>query len=182
MVRWAALSVLALGGTAACGPEAPPPESEQTAARIAAEAPAGAAVAAVDGQVVVWKSPTCGCCQGWIEHMEEAGYEVEAHDVGYDVLARKKTELGIPSDLGSCHTGSAGGYSIEGHVPASVIARLLEERPEDIRGLAVPGMPTGSPGMEGPNARPYDVIAIRKDGSRVVYESVYPGQDASETR
>lgn len=135
---------------------------------------ADAAVAAADGQVVVYKSPTCGCCGGWVDHMRESGYDVATVDVQeYAALAAKKAEHGVPNDLGSCHTAVVDGYTVEGHVPASVIAKLLRERP-DIRGIAVPGMPVGSPGMEGPNPQPYDVIAFRQDGSRVVYESVYP--------
>lgn len=137
---------------------------------IAAEA----AVAAVDGEVVVYKSPTCGCCSGWVDHMREQGYDVETVDIeDYAALAAKKTEHGVPNDLGSCHTAVVDGYTVEGHVPASVVARLVKERP-DIQGIAVPGMPIGSPGMEGPNPQAYDVIAFRQDGSRAVYESVYP--------
>ncbi|MBW3552935.1 MAG: DUF411 domain-containing protein [Gemmatimonadetes bacterium] len=164
--------VLVLAGTAlvACGGEAPAAERTQLA------------TAAGDADVVVYKSPTCGCCNGWIEHMREAGFEVEPVDVGYGELGQRKTEAGIPHDLGSCHTATAGAYSVEGHVPAATVARLLKERPEDVRGIAVPGMPTGSPGMEGPNPQPYDVIAIRKDGSRFVYETVYPTQPDSDTR
>lgn len=143
---------------------------------------AQAEVAAADADVVVYKSPTCGCCGAWVDHMRDAGYEVETVDVDYGTLSRKKEEHGVPSDLGSCHTAVVEGYTVEGHVPADVIARLIAERPSDIRGIAVPGMPVGSPGMEGPNPQPYDVVAIREDGSRAVYETVYPGQPASETR
>jgi hypothetical protein len=92
---------------------------------------------------------------------------------GYDALVQKKREHGVDWDLGSCHTTLVGGYVVEGHVPAHVIARLLEERP-DIRGIAVPGMPIGSPGREGPNARPYHVIAIGHDGARTLFETVDP--------
>jgi hypothetical protein len=137
-----------------------------------------AAVDAADADVVVYKSPTCGCCSGWVEHMRESGYDVATVDLeDYDDLARTKAEHGVPNDLGSCHTAVVDGYTVEGHVPAAVVAKLLEERP-DVRGIAVPGMPIGSPGMEGPNPQPYDVIAFRRDGSRVVYESVYPASDA----
>lgn len=164
--------VLALAGTAlaACGGEAPAAETGRVAK------------AAGDADVVVYKSPTCGCCTGWVDHMRESGFEVEAVDVDYGQLAERKTEAGIPQDLGSCHTAMAEGYSVEGHVPAETVARLLAERPEDVRGIAVPGMPIGSPGMEGPNPQPYDVIAIRKDGSRYVFETVYPVQGSSDTR
>ncbi len=133
-----------------------------------------AAVAASDAEMVVYKSPTCGCCNAWIDHVREAGYEVEAVDVEqYAALAATKEEEGVPGDLGSCHTAVIEGYTIEGHVPAEVIARLLEERP-DIKGLSVPGMPIGSPGMEGENPEPYDVIAFTEDGRREVYERVDP--------
>lgn len=150
-----------------------------------ADAPAGesAALAAADADMVVYKSPACGCCNGWIEHMREEGYDLDAVDiVDYAPMARKKAELGVPNDLGSCHTARIGGYTVEGHVPAAVVARLLRERPEDIVGISAPGMPIGSPGMEGPNPQPYDVIAFREDGSRVVYESIYPGQPSSDAR
>jgi hypothetical protein len=124
--------------------------------------------------MVVYKSPACGCCDLWVDHAEEHGFSVAAVDiVQYDALLDKKREYGVDMDLGSCHTTLVGGYVVEGHVPAPVIQRLLHERP-DIRGLAVPGMPIGSPGMEGPNPRSYDVIAIARDGSRSVYETVDP--------
>lgn len=127
-----------------------------------------------DADMVVYKSPTCGCCDLWVDHAEEHGLSVEAIDiVEYDELVATKREHGVDMDLGSCHTTLVGGYVVEGHVPAQVIRRLLDERP-DIRGLAVPGMPIGSPGMEGPGARPYQVIAIGTDGSRSVYETVDP--------
>jgi hypothetical protein len=125
-------------------------------------------------EMVVYKSPTCGCCDLWVDHAEAHGYNVEAIDiVEYDALVAKKREHGIDMDLGSCHTTLVGGYVVEGHVPADVIDRLLAERP-DIHGIAVPGMPIGSPGMEGPGARPYQVIAIGHDGARSVYQTVDP--------
>lgn len=139
-----------------------------------ASTPQSAVATAGDADMVVYKSPTCGCCNGWIEHLREAGYDVDAVDVDqYAELAATKEERGVPGDLGSCHTAVIEGYTIEGHVPAEVIARLLEERP-DIEGLSVPGMPVGSPGMEGPNPEPYDVIAFTEDGRREVYERVDP--------
>ncbi len=101
-----------------------------------------------DPQVVqVYKSRTCGCCQKWVEHVRSRGYQVTVSDVP-DVTPVKR-QLGVPSGASSCHTAVVGGYFIEGHVPAEDIARLLAEHP-DIAGLAVPGMPMGSPGMEGP--------------------------------
>lgn len=121
--------------------------------------------------VEVWKDPNCGCCGDWITHLEGNGFSVRIHDVG-NTAARKR--LGIPEKLGSCHTALVGGYAIEGHVPAREIHRLLKEKPQAI-GLTVPGMPVGSPGMDGPayggRLDPYDVLLITKDGSTRSYQS-----------
>jgi hypothetical protein len=157
-----AVAALAMG-VAACNGT---PEANAAATLRAAE---------LEGfDMVVYKSPTCGCCDLWVDHAEEHGFSVAAVDiVEYDALLGKKREYGVDMDLGSCHTALVGGYVVEGHVPAPVIQRLLDERP-DIHGLAVPGMPIGSPGMEGPHPRPYHVIAIARDGSRSVYETVEP--------
>lgn len=119
--------------------------------------------------VEVWKSVTCGCCKDWVRHLEANGFAVRAHDVEEPALHRAK--LGIPDHLGSCHTARVGGYALEGHVPAREIRRLLAERPDAV-GLAVPAMPIGSPGMDGPEygARkdPYDVLlVVRGAGPRV---------------
>ena len=124
------------------------------------------AVKAAD--VVVYKSPTCGCCSKWVEHMENNGYSVEVHDV--QNVNPIKDKLGIPGRLRSCHTAKVGDYLIEGHVPASDIAQLLKTKP-DIAGLATPGMPMGSPGMEGPRKVPYDVMSFTDNGSSAVYSS-----------
>jgi hypothetical protein len=105
--------------------------------------------------VTVWKDPGCSCCTAWIEHLRRHGHEVTAIDA--TDLHVIKTRLGVPAELASCHTAEVAGYVIEGHVPAQAIARLLAERP-DARGLAVPGMPVGSPGMEGGTPEAYDVI------------------------
>lgn len=119
----------------------------------------------------VWTGPGCGCCHDWVEHLRANGFEVTKHDGG-NSQARKR--LGMPVDYGSCHTGEAAGYAIEGHVPAREIHRLLEERPDAI-GLSVPAMPRGSPGMDGPaygNVHdPYDVLLVHRDGSTSVYQS-----------
>ena len=133
-------------------------------------ADAGGAVAGA-AEMVVYKSPTCGCCNGWVEHMRAAGFAVRAENVS-DMHAVKVRE-GIPLELSSCHTSVLGGYVFEGHIPAPVIQRFLDEAP-DLVGLTVPGMPIGSPGMEGPNPVPYEVIALGRDGSRTVYETVRP--------
>jgi hypothetical protein len=124
--------------------------------------------AAAKETVVVYKSPTCGCCKGWVKHLRENGYQVEVHEQ-YNVTPVKE-RLGVPRSLRSCHTAQVGGYVIEGHVPASDIQRLLKERPA-IDGLAAPGMPMGSPGMEGPRRDPYDVIAYTRGGGTRVYAS-----------
>lgn len=118
--------------------------------------------------VKVFKSPTCGCCAQWIEHLRAAGFEVEVED-SYE-MAQVKAEAGIPIALQSCHTAMIDDYVFEGHVPVETIARFMKERP-DVRGLAVPGMPVGSQGMEmGGRVDPYDVIAF--DGvTTSVYES-----------
>ncbi len=96
-------------------------------------------------QMVVYKSPTCGCCGAWIDHVKDSGFEVEVHEV-FD-LAPIKAKAGVPGEMESCHTAMIDGYVVEGHVPADDIKRLLVERP-DAQGIAVPGMPIGSPGME----------------------------------
>jgi hypothetical protein len=107
-------------------------------------------------EVAVYKSPTCGCCKDWVSHLQSQGFSVVTHDV-VDMGAIK-AKNGVPASLTSCHTATVGGYAIEGHVPADLILRILEERPA-ITGLAVPGMPGGSPGMESAPKVPYDVIA-----------------------
>jgi hypothetical protein len=119
--------------------------------------------------VELWKSPSCGCCSGWMKHMQTAGYAVNAHNVEQDVLSRIKRQAGLSEDLHSCHTAKIGGYMIEGHVPAKDIARLLLEKPDAI-GLAVPNMPMGSPGMNfGTEKEPYEVLLVKKDGSTEVF-------------
>lgn len=116
--------------------------------------------------IVVYKSPTCGCCKAWVEHLRQNGFTVAVHDRrNMDPLKR---EMGVPGRLQSCHTAQAGGYVIEGHVPAADIARLLREK-RPVKGLAAPGMPQGSPGMEGPRSDPYEVLAFQSDGSTSVY-------------
>ncbi len=115
----------------------------------------------------------CGCCREWVKHIEASGYQTSITYVAPDVLNQHKQAAGLKPEHTSCHTGKIGGYVIEGHVPAKEIARLLRERP-DALGLAVPGMPYGSPGM-GPasEAEPYQVLLVKKDGSTAIYAS-YP--------
>jgi hypothetical protein len=116
--------------------------------------------------VVVYKSPTCGCCKLWAQHLQANGFKVRTVDL-VDVSPIKESN-GVPPALGSCHTAKVGGYVIEGHVPASDIQRLLKERPK-VTGLAVPGMPAGSPGMEGPMRERYEVLTFDKAGRTTVY-------------
>ncbi len=184
-MRYHALIALAATVMIGCGPT---PEDAPAAGEAGAEVGAEvgseqlALASSSDADFVVYKSPTCGCCNGWIDHLREAGYTVEAVDIpGYQDLQDRKIAAGVPGDLGSCHTATIEGYTIEGHVPAESIERLLRERP-DIKGLAVPGMPNGSPGMPGPNPQPYDVIAFTEDGARTVFETVDPVQPRSDTR
>lgn len=120
-------------------------------------------------EISVYKSPTCGCCKSWIAHLEANGFEVTAHDVE-DVNVIKRQQ-GLDPRLSSCHTAIIGDYVIEGHVPADDIKRLLATSGE-IKGLAVPGMPVGSPGMEQGNRHdPYDVIAFDKNGELSIFNS-----------
>jgi hypothetical protein len=114
----------------------------------------------------VYKSATCGCCEEWVKHLRANGFKVEPHNVANPSDTREK--MGMPDHLGSCHT-VVDGYAIEGHVPAAEIRRLLAAKPK-ARGLAVPSMPPGSPGMEGPRKAAYDVYLVLPDGSSRVYQ------------
>ena len=118
--------------------------------------------------IVVYKSPSCGCCGKWVDHLQANGFSVEVKN--QRDMRPVKQHFGIEGKLQSCHTGVVDGYLIEGHVPAEDIQRLLRERPA-VRGLAVPGMPMGSPGMEGPRSQPYDVLAFDDDGKTSRYSS-----------
>jgi hypothetical protein len=128
-------------------------------------------VAAPLPKMQVWKDPGCGCCKDWIAVLQKDGFAIEAFDSG-NVAARKR--LGLADKYGSCHTALIGGYVVEGHVPARDIRRLLAEKPAAI-GIAVPGMPVGSPGMDGPEYKgrkdPYDVVLVMKDGTARVWAS-----------
>jgi len=126
---------------------------------------AGSALAARES-VDVYKSAGCGCCGEWIRHMRANGFEVRAYDVPEPGEYRRR--YGVPQALGSCHTAVVGGYAIEGHVPAREIKRLLAERPR-AQGLAVPGMPAGSPGMESPRSHPFEVLLFQRDGQYEAY-------------
>lgn len=133
---------------------------------LAATALVRAPAAPAGPTVTVYKSPTCGCCGKWIAHLQAAGFTVVAHDT--DDVSAVRSSMGVPFRLGSCHTARVGNYVIEGHVPADLITKILTEHPA-ITGLAVPGMVTGSPGMEGPGAQPYDVVAWDRAGKTSVY-------------
>jgi hypothetical protein len=134
----------------------------------------GAPAMANDGAmptIEVWKSATCQCCGNWVKHLEANGFTVKVNATEPGALARLKREAGIGDKLASCHTAKIDGYVIEGHVPGTDIKRLVAEHP-DATGLAVPGMPIGSPGMEqGAEAEPYDVLLIKKDGTTEVFAS-----------
>lgn len=124
------------------------------------------------GSIHVLKSASCGCCVAWMKHMSESGFAVTAENVPMADLISAKTDAGLPAEQASCHTARIDGYVIEGHVPASDVKRLLAERPDAI-GLAVPGMPYGSPGMgePGPDADPYDVNLVRRSGTIETFAS-----------
>jgi hypothetical protein len=129
--------------------------------------------AAASPTLEVWKMRSCPCCAGWAERFEAAGFPTRIQEV--DDVGAVRAAAGVPADLGGCHTSKVAGYVIEGHVPVAAVQRLLAERPA-ILGLAVPGMPLGSPGMEieGEKAEPYEVIAFAADGSRSVFMEVRP--------
>ena len=117
-------------------------------------------------EVVVYKSATCGCCTKWADHLRDAGFSVTTQDVAN--LSSVKLSHGVEREFASCHTALVDGYVVEGHVPADVVQRLLEERPAVV-GLTVPGMPIGSPGMEGPNPEPYEILTFDSEGRTEVY-------------
>ena len=121
----------------------------------------------------VYKTQACGCCGLWVDHLGAAGFEVTVEDLSNADLAAVKQRHGIPVELSSCHTALAGGYVLEGHIPAEVIKSFLEAAPE-VKGITVPGMPIGSPGMEGAYPRPYDVIAFDGKGNRTVFQHIDP--------
>lgn len=145
---------------------------------MAALPPLARAAAPQGTPVEMWKDPSCGCCQDWVDHMQANGFSVTVHETG-NTGARAR--LGLPQKLGSCHTALVGGYVLEGHVPASDVRKLLQLKPKAL-GLAVPGMPVGSPGMDGPvygNRRdPYDVLLVARDGSTKVFSSYHRGPKA----
>lgn len=125
------------------------------------------ASSAFAAEMTLYKSPYCGCCKAWAKQVKKAGFEIKVIEQANNNQLRKAN--GITADLASCHTATIGGYVIEGHVPIADIQRLLKDKPA-ITGLAVPGMPASSPGMDVPNnTDPYQVIAFSKDGTKSVY-------------
>lgn len=138
--------------------------------------PLGAPAASPKDRVSVWKTPNCGCCGEWVSHLRSNGFDVVTHDV--KDTAPMRQNLGLAEKFGSCHTGLLGIYVLEGHVPAKEMRRLLREKPQAL-GLAVPGMPVGSPGMEMGNASDaFDVLLVLKDGNSRVYQS-YPQKSST---
>lgn len=119
--------------------------------------------------VTVYKTPTCGCCALWVKHLEQHGFATKVTDM--ESVDEVKATYNVPRQARSCHTAVVDGYAIEGHVPAGDVQRLLKERPRGVAGLAVPGMPIGSPGMEvqGVTAQQYNVLAFDKGGQTTVF-------------
>lgn len=150
------------------------PVLRRTSLAVAASLMMSGMALAASGHVEVLSTNGCGCCIAWTKHLEENGYTAEIENLPMADLWQRKLEAGLTDGLTSCHTGMIEGYVIEGHVPAREIDRLLAERP-DALGLTVPNMPYGSPGMgePGPDADPYDVLLVKRDGTTEVFAS-YP--------
>ncbi len=151
----AAAAVLALG---ASGPlEAQKPAAAKTVQKAAPVA------------AKVYLTPTCGCCSKWADHMKAAGFALERETLPQAEFEKVAPRQKVPANLRSCHTAVIGKYVIEGHVPADVVRQLLKEAPPAVIGLSAPNMPIGSPGMEGPGAKPYPIMAFKADGSSYEY-------------
>ena len=163
-----ATTVLLLGATLSLGACAKQASAPERAAEVTAETTAVPAPTQALPLVVVHKSPSCGCCGLWVDHMRQAGFQVEVRDE--DNVNPVKERVGVPYGKGACHTAEVAGYFIEGHVPATDVKRLLVEKP-DAKGLVLPGMPMGSPGMEMPDghAEPYTVELVRRDGTTAAF-------------
>jgi hypothetical protein len=129
------------------------------------------ATAADPPLVEVWKTPACGCCKIWVRHLEEAGFRVKVTDM--DDVTPIKQQFKVPPQLSSCHTARVGGYTVEGHVPADDIVRMLKTKAK-VTGIYVPGMPIGSPGMEGPYGEEYEVLALDATGRTSVFSTHKP--------
>ena len=147
--------LLAVGVSAPLQAQKPaPPKPAPKAAPVAAK---------------VYLTPTCGCCSKWVDHMKAAGFDTASSVMVQAELDKIAPRQKVPESLRSCHTAVVGKYVIEGHVPADVVRQLLKEAPATVVGLSAPNMPVGSPGMEGPNARPYSIMAFKADGSSYQY-------------
>lgn len=125
------------------------------------------AAASEKTEVVVYKTRSCGCCNKWVEHLRDNDFDVVVNVVSETTSAR--TQAGVPPEMASCHTAIVGDYWVEGHVPADLIRKMLTEQPEGIRGIAVPGMPQGSPGMESPNPSTYKILSVDDKGEVEVF-------------
>jgi len=154
-------TILATLSLAGCGVDSPGDKAPQGVAASPAESTALPTL-------IVHKSESCGCCVAWVDHMKRAGFNADVRNV--DNMEPIKRSVGIPAEMGSCHTAQVGRYFVEGHVPAEDVKRLLTEHP-DAKGLTVPRMPVGSPGMEIPSGKvePYDVLLVANDGTTSVY-------------
>lgn len=146
-----------------------------TAASLGAAPIAQTTTPANGPQVSIYKTPTCGCCAKWVDHLKHAGFQTTVTDMPQESLNAVKTKHKVPAAVHSCHTALVDGYVVEGHVPASEVKRLLKEKPKVV-GLAVPGMPLGSPGMEvsGVTAQPYDVLTFDAQGKTKVFATIKP--------
>jgi hypothetical protein len=169
-------ALMAAGAIAALGcsqsKAGTPPATQQASTQgLAAHATATATLApGTPGTPIrVYKDAGCGCCKAWVQHMRDNGFQVTAIDEPARVLDSIKTSHGITDATASCHTAEVGNYVIEGHVPADLVQKLVREHPADIAGLTVPGMVTGSPGMEGGTPEHYTVLAMMRDGSTRPY-------------
>ena len=169
-----ATAIVALAACSAAKPDAPQPSSPAASTvastqGIAAHAAATLAPGTVGTPVRVYKDPDCGCCKAWVQHMKDNGFQVTSIDEPVRVLDSIKTAHGITGATASCHTAEVGNYVIEGHVPADLVKKLLLDHPSDVAGLSVPGMVTGSPGMEGGTPEHYTVVALMRDGTTKAY-------------
>ncbi len=170
----AVIALIGLGGVTWLSRPASPPAPATASGTTASGTTASGAVSTASAlpAVTVFKTPTCGCCTKWVDHLREHGFEVTVTDL--PDLTPVKQRFHVPDPLHACHTAAVGTYVVEGHVPAADIERLLAEQP-DITGIAVPGMPIGSPGMEqGDRQDPYDVIAFDRNGPRHVFTRYRP--------
>ena len=171
-MRYTRLAIAMALAVSACskGTATPASDSSVTSSPAVSAAPGpDAAPAASSASLVaikVYKTPQCGCCKEWVEHLEQNGFKVETMDM--PDLASVKTKYGVKQEMQACHTAVVGDYVVEGHVPADVIMKMVKEKPE-IAGIAVPGMPMGSPGMEGGSKEAYDVLTFDRAGKTTVY-------------